>query len=157
MRNELPPYTHADFTRMLVAEFPELREEVEYQDGLLHLEMHVFARLTQAAIDGADWTTLKRCVHLAHELWARADAALRNALNVSFLEHLSFVGPDGEAAWTRLTRELQQGWREMEAYNEELAHRVKGASGRPARPNKACRRRRADIFVTSECGKALRA
>ena len=110
-----PAYTHADFTRMLAAAFPELYEEVEDQDGLLHMEMHVFARFAQEAIDRADWAALKRCVHLAQDLWTRADPALLNALNVSLLEHLSFSGPNGEAAWTRLTRELQQGWRAMQA------------------------------------------
>jgi hypothetical protein len=121
-----PPsfYSHADFTRMLLAEFPELREEVAEEYGLLHLEMAVFSRHTQAAIDSGDWATLKRCVHLAHELWQRADPALNNALNVSYLEHLEFNPPNGQAAWTRLTRELQHGWKEMQAYWEELARRT---------------------------------
>jgi hypothetical protein len=32
----------------------------------------------------------ERGLHLANELWARPDADLRSALNVSFLEHLDF-------------------------------------------------------------------
>lgn len=128
-----PPYSHADFARMLCGEFPDLRQEVEDQDGLLHLEMAVFARHTRAAIEGADWSTLKRCVHLAHELWQRADPELSNALNVSYLEHLEFNGPNGEAAWSRFTRELQQGWKEMQAYWQELARQTNGTGGKPRR------------------------
>lgn len=127
------PYTHADFTQLLTDTVPELRAEVEDQDGLLHMEMHVFARFTQAAIDRGDWATLKRCVHLATDLWTRAAPTLRNALNVSFLEHLSFTGSNGEAAWQRLTRELQTGWREMRTYNEALDRKARGGNPLPRR------------------------
>jgi hypothetical protein len=134
MPKQLPPlYSHSDFTRMLLGEFPELRAEIEDEDGLLHLEMAVFARHTQTAVDAGDWPTLKRCVHLAHELWERADPALKNALNVSYLEHLEFGPPHGQAAFTRFTRELQQGWKEMQEYWEQLALRTKVPGHSPPR------------------------
>ena len=34
------PYTHADFVRMSLAEFPELRQGFEEDADLLHLQMH---------------------------------------------------------------------------------------------------------------------
>jgi hypothetical protein len=115
------PYLQADFVRLLLAEFPELGQEIINADGLLHLQMHAFARRMQRAKGAADWSVYKRGVRLADELWARPDADLRNALNVSFLEHLDFDGPRGADAWARLTSELQHGWQEMRAYNERIA------------------------------------
>ena len=70
------PYTHADFTRMALAEFPELREEFEQDPDLLHLQMHAFQRLAERAQREGDWATYKPCMRLAHELWRRPDHAL---------------------------------------------------------------------------------
>jgi hypothetical protein len=125
------PYAHADFTRMLLTEFPELRSELEEEGGLLHLEMAVFSRHTQSAIDHADWPTLKRCVHVAHELWQRPDPALLNALNVSYFEHLDFDSPNGQAAWSCFTHELQTGWREMQEYLERMGREWEAQGGFP--------------------------
>ena len=115
------PQTQADFVRLALAEFPVLREEFADVDGLLHLQMHAFTRLMQRAKGAADWETYRRGVRLAAELWRRPDEALLNALNVSFLEHLDFDGPRGPEAWSRLTSELQHGWKAMKAYNDRVA------------------------------------
>ena len=120
---KLNPYGQADFVRLLLTEFAELDEEISNADGLLHLQMHAFTRLMQRAKSAADWSVYKRGVHLANELWVRPDADLRNALNVSFFEHLDFDGPSGADAWARLTSELQRGWQEMRAYNDRIASR----------------------------------
>ena len=131
MRQARAPFTRADFTLMLLEQFPEVREDVEFHQGLLHLEMMEFVLLTPRAIDEADWPLLKRCVHLAHELWERADPDLKNALNVSYLEHLKFSGSNGKQAWSRFTRELQKAWQDMQAYWEELARRTGNRGNRP--------------------------
>ena len=134
------PYTHADFLRLAVAEFPALRAEFDEDAGLLHLQMHAVTRLAQRAKGEGDWDAYARCVRLAAELWRRPDAALRNALNVSFLEHLDFDGPRGPDAWRRLTAELQEGWRAMRAYNERLAAQaVPPRKQRPAKPRRGRR------------------
>lgn len=134
------PYTHADFVRLALAEFPELGEEFEEDEGLLHLQMHAFTRFVQRVTREGDWATYARCMRLAHELWRRPDDALLNALNVSFLEHLDFDGANGEKAWTYLTPELRDGWRAMEAYMERLA--PVAAPPRKQLPPKPRRRRR---------------
>jgi len=134
------PYTHADFTRMALAQFPELLEEFDENPDLLHLQMHAFQRLAERAQREGDWTTYGRCMRLAHELWRRPDYDLVNALNVSFLEHLEFRGVQGEVAWTYLTPELQDGWRAMQAYMAQLAELAKPP--RKQRPAKPRRRRR---------------
>jgi hypothetical protein len=120
----MQPLTHADFERLVVAEFPALAEEIGEDAGLLHLQMATFARLLEQAKGAGDWATYERGVRLAHALWARPDPALLNALNVSFLEHLDFEGPRGPEAWSRLTPALQRGWRAMQKYLDELARRA---------------------------------
>ncbi len=118
-------YDPNDFRRMLLAEFPDLGEELEACEGLLHVEMGTFARFTHAAKVRGDWETYARCVRLADTLWRRPDPALLNALNVSYLENLDFVGPRGWRAWSLLTPALQRGWPEMQAYLEALSPQPK--------------------------------
>jgi hypothetical protein len=131
------PFTHDDFVRLALAAFPELREEIEEYSDLLHLQMHAFERRMGRAKKEGDWASYARGMALAHELWSRPDDELLNALNVSFLEHLDFEGANGAEAWRHLSPELQQGWKEMQAYMAELA-----ALARKQRPPKPRRRRR---------------
>jgi hypothetical protein len=133
------PYSHADFVRLTLAEFPELREEFEEDAELLHLQMHAFTRRVEQAQEERDWATFGRAMRLADRLWQRPDADLLNALNVSFLEHLDFDGPDGPDAWSHLSSQLQDGWRAMDAYMRRLA--ALAAPPRKQRPPKSRRRR----------------
>ena len=114
-------YTHQDFTRMLVSEFPHIEADVRHWDGLLHLEMGEFARLMEDARERGDWAMYERGVRLADKLWSAPDSSVENALNVSFLEHLAFEGPHGETAWEMLTPALQRGWENMMSYLATLA------------------------------------
>ena len=134
------PYTHADFVRLALAEFPELREEFEEDAELLHLQMHAFERLMGRAKAAEEWSRYARGMRLADELWRRPDDALLNALNVSFLEHLEFDGPSGSEAWRHLSPELQDGWRAMQAYMAKLA--APAAALRKRRLPKPRRKRR---------------
>ena len=79
-----------DFTTSLVAEFPDLREEIEGCDGQLLYEMDAFAAYAQAAKMRGDWPVYERCVTLADQLLPSTDANLAAALRASFLEHLDF-------------------------------------------------------------------
>ena len=49
-----------------------------------------------------------------------ADDELRNALHVSFLEHLDFIGPRGAQAWKLMTPRLQSAWKDIITDNEKL-------------------------------------
>lgn len=80
------PYTHADFVRLALAEFPELRDEFEEAAELLHVQVHAFERLVGRAKAAEDWSVYARGMRLAHELWRRPDDRLLNGLNVSFLD-----------------------------------------------------------------------
>ena len=120
--------TVADFERMALAAFAELREEFEEDAGLPHVQMGALARRLQQAKGEGDWDTYERGARVADQLWGGADPELRNALNVSLLENLDFTGPRGGAAWERLSPRLQRAWRAMEAYNAWLHA---GARGQP--------------------------
>jgi hypothetical protein len=123
-------YTADDFRRLALAEFPELREELEEYPDLLHLQMAAFARRTERAKEEGDWDTYARCVRLADTLWRHPDEALLNALNVSYLEMIDFDGARGPVAWKHLSPALQQGWRAMQAYLAELAYKAKQSERR---------------------------
>ena len=114
------PYDRSAFVQLALAEFPSLREEFAEDDGMLHLQMHALTRLIQRAKGAGEWATYKRGVHLATELWKNPDAELRNALNVSLLEHLDFEGERGPVAWACLPTDLQRAWQAMAAYNAAL-------------------------------------
>ena len=120
------PYTGADFVSMTVGRFPELREYFEYNEGLHHVQMGDFARLTMEAKGAGNWEKYLACVQLADELWKRPDDYLLNAINVSYLEHLDFDGPKGKKAWDLLPPALRKAWQEMQDYLDDLAKR-----GRP--------------------------
>ena len=121
-------FTPSTFQLVTLREFPVLRQEFEEDGDLPHVQMSAFARLVQAAKNRADWDTYRRAVTLADRLWSGADAELRNALNVSFLEEIDFEGPRGPEAWALLSPPLQRAWRAMAAYNEWLHA---GAKGQP--------------------------
>ena len=114
-------YTAAQFIEQLAAEFPELRGDIEEEDGLLHLQMAVFARSTQGAIDAGDTDTLRRHFAFADRFFHHSADDLENALNVSYLENLEFTAPHGEKARSLMSPALQQGWREIMDYLEEVA------------------------------------
>ncbi len=119
-------YGAEDFSRMALAEFPELAEDFEEWSDLLHLKMGAFARITQAAKGEGDWEKYARCVRFADKLYADPSPELENALNVSYLEHLDFDGPRGSKAWECLTPRLKVGWKDMQQYLEDLARKNPG-------------------------------
>jgi hypothetical protein len=115
-----------DFPARALAEFPELPEEFAGDEGLPYVQMGAFARLMQRAKGSGNWDTYRRAARFADELWGGADPGLRNALNVSLLEHIDFDGPRGSDAWSLLSPRLRRAWREMDAYNQWLRSGAKG-------------------------------
>ena len=109
-------YGHSDFYRMVTGAFPQLQAELDEDPELLHVQMGAFAQFTEQAKGRGDWSTYQRCIALADALWRTSDAALLNALNVSYLEHLDFAGPRGDIAWGHMTPSLRIAWQQMQAY-----------------------------------------
>ncbi len=57
-------HNHSDFLQVVLAEFPELRQEISDCDGLPYLEMGTFASFTQKAKGAEDWEVYGRAVRL---------------------------------------------------------------------------------------------
>ena len=110
-----PPRSR-ELVASLVAEFPDLRGDLEDPDGALH----AFAMFTQAAKARGDLSTYERCVKLADRLLAQADAGLAAALRASYIEHLDFEGSRGPAAWRLVPPRLQAAWNQIAAENRRL-------------------------------------
>jgi hypothetical protein len=128
-----------DFTTGLIAEFPELRQEIEGCSGQLLYEMDAFAAFTQAAKMRSDWPVYERCIQLADQLLASPDGGLKSAFHGAYLEHLDFEGSRGPEAWRRLSPPLQAAWEQLAAANRRLmalpqkgarAHSPQGHQGR---------------------------
>jgi len=112
--------TATQFIQQLVAEFPELCDEIKEHEGLLHVQMGSFARITQAAIDAGDFESLRRQFTLADRFFRDAAPDLQNAFYVSYLEHLDFRGPHGQRAQRFMSSSLCSGWNDIMDYMDEL-------------------------------------
>lgn len=77
---------------------------------------------TQAVIDEENASEVKKCFDLAYRLFRDADADLKNALYVSYLEHLNLEDGRARRAWARrlMSPLLQQGHREINDYLDDL-------------------------------------
>ena len=122
--------TGIDFVSLLLSDFPSLSDFVHENDGLLHVQMGAFARHTQSAIENGDMQELDRCFALAHVGFRDADASLKNAFYVSYLEHLDFTGTHGAASQRRMTPLLRAGFTEIMDYMEKLFKESKKPKGR---------------------------
>jgi hypothetical protein len=118
-----------DFVAALLAEIPELQQEVEECEGQLQNEMDAFAFFTQAAKGRGDWPVYERCIVLADRVLSGSDAVLGSAFRSSFLEHLDFEGSRGPEAWRRFTPQLQAAWEQIAATNRRLMALPQKGSG----------------------------
>ncbi len=109
-----------DFIEALVQTFPDFNDEIEEWDGLLHVQMAAFARLTQEAIDQGHFSKVDQCFALAHNMFHDADPELKNAFYVSYLEHLDFKGPNGQQCHGRMSNLLKAGYKQIHEYMHNL-------------------------------------
>src|ERR1700730_753566 len=112
---------HKDCVAAVVEEFPELKEAVEGNPELLHVQMGEFAALTQRAINANDFPVLRRCFAVADRGYADPAPELENAFNVSFLEDLDFRG--SPKANKLMSSRLRRGWVEINEYLDQLLTR----------------------------------
>lgn len=112
--------TPQDFIAAALEALPEAREDLESFDGLPYVQIGCLAEIAQRAKGAGDWTKYLQVVNLVDRFLPIADGDLSNAIHVSFLEHLDFIGPRGLKAWTLMTPRLQSAWRDIITYNENL-------------------------------------
>ena len=106
-------------------QFPELLEEFddECMKGLLHLEVAVLSRAAQDAISNHDNVRLQKCFDFADWAFRGGDADVRNAIAVSFLEHLSFKDTKKRSrswAFSMLSQTLQSEFKSLLRYLDQI-------------------------------------
>jgi hypothetical protein len=118
-------YDNAAAIEYLESTFPHLAEEMhdETWDGLLHLQIAVFARWAQDVISSGDRNTWEQVTKAFLILWRDCHPDVTNALNVSFLEHLTFAdGKKRRRSWAydSMPPQMRKAWDAMEDYNRKL-------------------------------------
>jgi len=88
--------------------FPQLRDAINAQQGLLHLEVHVFADFVQHAIADGDKETVRLSLMIAEKYCNGGNAEMSNAIGVSFVEHLDLQKTPW--AWELLGQNLKHAY-----------------------------------------------
>jgi hypothetical protein len=84
--------------------------------------MGVFSRLAQRCIDNSDRKSLAHVFAIALNLHTNGNAAVLNAINVSFLEHLSFTNGKVARQWAygEMPPSLCKAFDDMQRYNKRI-------------------------------------
>ena len=127
-------YTHSDFVRLVLAEFPELADDFDSVEGMPTLYASIFSERLQRAKGGADWDSYARGIRLIERFWDSPDPALSTALRWRVMKGLDFDGPRGPVAWEYLNPELRRAWESTHKQIEAL-----GALPRKAKAQKGRR------------------
>jgi hypothetical protein len=111
------------FRDLVLSEFPGLALEFEEWKGLIHLQVSEFLRFTQSAIETRSFEVVCRCFAIANTALVGGDDSLRNAIYVSYLEHLDLRSDAGRHAAQLMPAELAKGRDEVLDYDEQLLGR----------------------------------
>lgn len=113
----------ATFCVLVLNEFPSLRQDFDEWEGLLHLRVSEFRRFTQNEIEMRSFDVVSKCFRIAASALAEGDDDLRNAIYVSYLEHLDFRSDAGKVAKQLMPSGLEQGRNGVLDYDERLLGR----------------------------------
>ena len=99
------------FLKEVKGTFPDLRNEINSQYGLLHLEVHVLADFAQRAITLENAKDVALCFRLAEKYYRDGNDRLKNAIGVSFIEHLPLH--NAQWAWDMMGPILQKAYLQL--------------------------------------------
>ncbi len=124
----LIPFKHKvdepEFRRLLLKHFPEVKEEIEDDEGLVHLEMGSLERLANVSINIGDFENLKKIYEFVGDLGRHqkeVDPPIINAVNVYFLEGLNFENNRyGQSAKALLPPVLLSMWQAQMEHNRKI-------------------------------------
>tara|TARA_R110002167_G_scaffold354267_2_gene567864 strand:- start:31 stop:381 length:351 start_codon:yes stop_codon:yes gene_type:complete len=74
----------------LKEKFPDLRADINQEQGMLHFEVAVFYKYTQSQINIGEVDTVKLCFSVAENFLLNGNTAVKNAISTSFAECLDF-------------------------------------------------------------------
>jgi phosphoglycerate-specific signal transduction histidine kinase len=113
------------FLRALANRFPETAATIsEIESGLLHPEMAVVSHATQEAIKEQRWDAVASHFAFIEEVFAGGNEAIKNAVNVSYLENI-FLGETSAShasARALLPVKLAEALAELESHFQMLSH-----------------------------------
>jgi hypothetical protein len=113
----------AAFQKLVLDEFPILREDFEEWHDLVHLQVGEFQRFTQAAIEARSFDVVSKCFEIANAALIQGNDGLRNAICVSYLEHLDLRSDAGKEAARLMPAELERARNDVFDYVEQLIGR----------------------------------
>ena len=116
--------TAQEFIAAALEELPEARKEAEDFEGSPYMQVNVLAGIAQREKGAGDWKKYQQVLDLVDRFLPRADGQLHNAIHVSFLEHIDFIGPRGAKAWQLMSPRLRSAWKDIITYNEQLLGRA---------------------------------
>ena len=111
------------FQKIVLDEFPTLREDFEEWDGLIHLQVSEFKRFTEKAIKAHSTEVISKCFEIATAALREGDNGLRNAIYVSYLESLDLRSDAGKQAIQLMPELLRQGREHILDYDRQLLGR----------------------------------
>jgi hypothetical protein len=108
------------FNELILGAFPQLADKFREWVDLDHLQMMEFGMFTSDAAKRDDWSTVAKCFTLADTLLKRGDSAVKNLLDVTYLEILPRAGEVHDRLRQMMTPELRQRWNETLDYLRRL-------------------------------------
>ncbi|PLX91254.1 MAG: hypothetical protein C0620_11830 [Desulfuromonas sp.] len=112
------------FRQNLLRQFPELKEEIEENEGLVHMEMGALESLANEHIKNGNFEGLQKAYNFIATLFEEfrgTDPSVINAISVSFLEGLNFEDKKyGKRAKSLLPPELLKLWNEQMEHNQKI-------------------------------------
>ena len=109
-----------EFEELVLSRFPNLRKDFEEWEGSLHLQVSKFWRFTQSAIEARSLGVVSECFEIATYALSEGNDELRNAIYVSYLEHLDLRSEAGKYAANLMPPKLEEARCAILDYDEEL-------------------------------------
>ena len=114
----------SELTILLGKHFPEIKEEIEEDNGLVHIQIGALERLASTSIEAGNFEILKKAYEFVSDLvrhQKEVDSNIINAINVSFLEGLNFQNKNhGEVAKGLLPPILLSMWEAQMEHNRKI-------------------------------------
>lgn len=95
----------------LKSAFPELKDEINAEQGLLAFELEVFYRFTQKMINAGDEKTVLACFTLAEKYYLSGNFKIKDAIDTCYVENLDFSNTkrcDRRWAWAKFPEALKK-------------------------------------------------
>lgn len=115
-----------EFYRDLLRKYPQLREDVEDNEGLLHIDMMALRHLAESFCTARKIEEVRDCFEWVNSYFCRSKNDLLNAFNVSFLEYFKFHGGLSETEFKDLMPpELYRGYIDMMEHMKNMAKEIR--------------------------------